>query len=133
MTQKIVSAVCRIAQGSPEKLSLGEQNIIRDWGFAPEYVDPMWRMLQQDSADDYIIATGEANSLQDFVAEAFSIVGLDWHDYVHSDATLFRPTDLPKSQVCVDKASRQLGWQAKFKMRDVVRKMILCKQTNTFY
>lgn len=124
VTQKIVSAVCRIAQGSPEKLTLGQLGIIRDWGFAPEYVDAMWRMMQQDTADDYIIATGEANSLQDFVAEAFSIVDLDWRDYVSSDATLFRPTDLPKSQGCADKALRQLGWQATFKMRDVVRNMI---------
>lgn len=131
VTKKIISAVCRIADGSKEKLVLGRLDIVRDWGWAPEYVDAMWRMMQQDIADDYIIATGEANSLQDFVAEAFAVVDLDWRDYVNSDATLFRPTDLASSQGCADKAFRQLGWQATFKMRDVVRKMIVCMQTNT--
>lgn len=129
VTQKIVSAVCRIAQGSSEKLTLGRLDIIRDWGWAPEYVNAMWRMLQQDTADDYVIATGEANSLEDFVAEAFAVVGLDWRDYVDFDPALFRPTDLARSQGCADKAFRKLGWQAKFKMRDVVRMMIKCAQT----
>lgn len=124
VTKKIISAVCRIAKGSPEKLTLGRLDIVRDWGWAAEYVDAMWRMMQQDTADDYIIATGEANSLQDFVAEAFAVVGLDWREYVNSDPALFRPTDLARSQGCADKAFRQLGWQAAFKMRDVVRKMI---------
>lgn len=124
VTKKIISAACRIARGSPEKLTLGRLDIVRDWGWAPEYVDAMWRMMQQDTADDYIIATGEANSLQDFVAEAFAVVDLDWCDYVNSDPALFRPTDLARSQGCADKAFRKLGWQAKFKMRDVVCKMI---------
>ena len=124
VTQKIISAASKIAQGSTEKLTLGRLDIVRDWGFAPEYVDAMWRMMQQELADDYIIATGEANSLQDFVAEAFAILDLDWRDYVNSDSTLFRPTDLARSQGCADKAFQQLGWQAKCKMRDVVRKML---------
>jgi GDPmannose 4,6-dehydratase len=124
VTKKIISTVCRIANGSPEKLTLGRLDIVRDWGWAPEYVDAMWRMMQQEVADDYIIATGEANSLQDFVAEAFAFFGLNWSDYVDSDPALFRPTDLARSQGCADKAFRQLGWQATFKMRDVVRKMI---------
>ncbi len=131
VTKKIISAVCRIAQGSPEKLTLGRLDIVRDWGWAPEYVDAMWRMMQQDTADDYIIATGEANSLQDFVAEAFAVAGLDWRDYVNSDPGLFRPTDLARSQGCADKAFSKLGWRATFKMRDVVGKMIesMSKQT----
>ena len=130
VTKKIISTVCRIANGSPEKLTLGRLDIVRDWGWAPEYVDAMWRMMQQETADDYIIATGEANSLQDFVAEAFAVVGLDWCDYVNSDPALFRPTDLARSQGCADKAFRQLGWQATFQMRDVVRKMIASTQTD---
>lgn len=124
VTQKIISVVCRIAQGSSEKLTLGRLDIVRDWGWAPDYVDAMWRMMQQEVADDYIIATGEANSLQDFVVEAFEVFGLNWCDYVNSDPALFRPTDLARSQGCADKAFRQLGWQATFKMRDVVRNMI---------
>jgi len=120
--------VCRIAQGSSEKLTLGRLDIIRDWGWAPEYVEAMWLMMQQDAADDYIVATGEANSLQDFVAEAFAVIDMDWCDYVNFDPALFRPTDLASSQGCADKAFRKLDWQAKFKMRDVVRTMIKCAQ-----
>lgn len=129
VTKKIVSAACRIAQGSKEKLTLGRLDIVRDWGWAPEYVDAMWSMLQQETPDDYIIATGEANSLQEFVAEAFAAVGLDWHDNVKSDPALFRPTDLARSQGCADKALRKFGWKAKFKMHDVVHKMIEATQT----
>lgn len=124
VTKKIVSAACRIAQGSTEKLTLGRLDIVRDWGWAPEYVDAMWRMMQQEGPDDYIIATGEANSLQDFVAEAFATLGLDWHEHVSSDPSLFRPTDLAMSHGCADKAARELGWSATFKMRDVIQKMI---------
>lgn len=130
VTQKIVSAVCRIAQGSKEKLILGRLDIIRDWGWAPDYVDAMWRMLQQDKADDYIIATDEANSLHDFVVEAFNSVGLNRDEHLILDTSLYRPTDLAISQGCSDKASRQLDWRATYKMRDVVRKMIEYKQTN---
>lgn len=124
VTKKIVSAACRIASGSDEKLTLGRLDIQRDWGWAPEYVNAMWRMMQQNKPDDYIIATGEANSLEDFVAETFNAVGLDWREYVRSDSALFRPTDLAISRGCADKAFYQLGWQAKFKMRDVVCKMV---------
>lgn len=124
VTRKIVSAACRIAQGSSERLMLGRLDIARDWGWAPEYVDAMWRMMQQDAPDDYIVATGEVNSLQDFVEEAFAAVSLDWHKYVESDSSLFRPTDLAWSQGCADKAFRKLGWQAQLKMRDIVRGMI---------
>lgn len=124
VTKKIVSAACRISSGSDEKLILGRLNIQRDWGWAPEYVDAMWRMMQQEKADDYIIASGETNSLEDFVAEAFTAVGLDWRDHVRSEPALFRPTDLAFSQGCADKAFRKLGWKAKNKMRDVVGMMV---------
>ena len=124
VTKKIILAACRIAEGSPEKLVLGRLDIVRDWGWAPEYVNAMWRMMQHEIADDYIIATGEANTLQDFVEEAFSVVGLDWREYVTTDQELFRPTDLARSQGCGDKALNQLGWKANYKMRDVVREMV---------
>ena len=127
VTQKIISAVCRIAHGSKEILTLGRLDIIRDWGWAPDYVDAMWRMLQQDKADDYIISTGEANSLQDFVEEAFKLVGLNWTSYVLCDSSLFRPTDLARSHGSADKARTQLDWEATYKMRDVVLKMIEAK------
>jgi len=124
VTQKIVHAARRIANGSAERLTLGRLDIVRDWGWAPEYVDAMWRMMQEDKPDDYIIATGEANSLQDFVAESFATVGLDWREHVDSDSTLFRPTDIAWSQGNPEKAARQLGWHASAHMKEVVAKMM---------
>lgn len=124
VTRKVISAACRIAQGSTEKLIVGRLNIVRDWGWSPEYVDAMWRMLQHGKADDYIVATGEANSLEDFVSFTFESLGLNWRDHVEIDSALFRPTDLFWSQGCSDKAERILGWNAKSKMRDVIRMMI---------
>jgi len=124
VTRKIISAACRIANGSKEKLELGKLDIVRDWGWAPEYVDAMWRILQQDKADDFIIATGEANSLEEFVKYTFDYLGLTWHDHVVSNSALFRPTDLLWSQGNAHKAKSQLGWEASSKMRDVVSNMI---------
>ncbi len=124
VTRKIISAARRIAEGSTERLALGRLDIVRDWGWAPEYVDAMWRMMQQDEPNDYIIATGEANSLQEFVAESFAIVGLDWREHVDSDPTLFRPTDLAWSQGNPEKAARELGWRAGTQMKGVVARMM---------
>ncbi|MEA5620661.1 GDP-mannose 4,6-dehydratase [Cronbergia sp. UHCC 0137] len=124
VTQKIVAAVCRIVQGSADKLYLGNMSIQRDWGWAEEYVEAMYLMLQQTQPDDYVIATGESTSLEDFVAAAFADVNLDWHDYVVVDTSLLRPTDLAVGRANPAKAKCQLGWQAKNKMRDVVHKMI---------
>ena len=129
VTRKIISAACRIAKGSKEKLELGRLDIVRDWGWAPEYVEAMWKMLQQERADDYIIATGEANPLEEFVRCAFDSLGLDWHDHVVSNSALFRPTDLLWSQGCADKAERVLGWRASSRMKEVIQMMI--KEENT--
>lgn len=123
VTRKIISAACRIAKGSNEKLELGRLDIVRDWGWAPEYVEAMWKMLQQERADDYIIATGEANSLEEFVRCAFDSLGLNWHDHVVSNSALFRPTDLLWSQGCPDKAEKVLGWRASSRMKDVIQMM----------
>lgn len=124
VTRKITSAVNRIANGSSETLSLGNLDIVRDWGWAPEYVRAMWLMLQQDEPDDYIISTGESYSLRDFVATAFNVVDLDWQKYVHVDKTLLRPTDLACSAGTADKAFQKFGWRAVFKMPEVVRAMV---------
>lgn len=124
VTQKIVQAARHIANGSTERLTLGRLDIVRDWGWAPEYVEAMWRMMQEDKPDDYIIATGESNSLESFVAESFAAVGLDWREYVDSDPALFRPTDIAWSQGNPEKAVHQLGWYAKAKMKEVVAQMI---------
>lgn len=129
VTKKIILAASRIAQGSLEKLTLGRLDIVRDWGWAPEYVEAMWLMLQQDKPDDYIVATGESNSLEDFVSQAFTSVGLDWRKYVESDPAFFRPTDLAWSQGSAEKALHKLGWQGKLKMRDVVQRMVTSIQT----
>lgn len=130
VTRKIISTACRIANGSKEKLELGHLNIVRDWGWAPEYVDAMWRMLQQENADDFIIATGEANSLEDFVNCTFDYLGLNWRDHVVSSSELFRPTDLYWSQGCSDKAQKILEWRASSRMKDVIRKMVEAENSN---
>jgi len=124
VTRKIAAAATRIAGGSGERLKLGRLDIVRDWGWAPEYVEAMWAMLQQSSPRDFVIATGESHSLEQFVASAFEAVGLDWRRHVDSDPTLFRPTDLPVSRGNPAAAAEALGWRARFKMPDVVRAMV---------
>lgn len=124
VTKKIIAAACRIAKGSTENVRLGNISIRRDWGWAEEYVDAMWRMLQQPVSDDYVIATGEHNSLQDFVRTAFEAVGLDWSRYVQVDSTLVRPADHSIGYGNPIKAKANLGWVPGFKMADVVKKMI---------
>jgi len=130
VTRKIVAAASRIAAGSDERLVLGRLGIVRDWGWAPEYVDAMWRMLQAPTPRDYVIATGEANSLQAFVDAAFAAVDLDSAAYVDSDQALFRPTDLAWSQGRPDLAQRDLGWKAQYKMHDVVKAMVAAETAN---
>ena len=130
VTRKIIAAACRIAAGSREKLRLGNISIRRDWGWAPEYVEAMWRMLQQDQADDFVIATGETHSLEDLVDAAFSQAGLSWQDHVEVDPDLLRPADLEIGRADPAKAMKVLGWQARYRMRDVVRMMIEHEQSN---
>jgi GDPmannose 4,6-dehydratase len=123
VTKKIVAAASRIAQGSDEKLTLGSLAVRRDWGWAPEYVDAMWRMLQRDEPEDFVIATGESHSIEDFVRLAFGQRGLDWRDHVTPDPSLHRPLEIMANKGNAAKASRLLGWQANRKMADVVRLM----------
>ena len=123
VTQKIIQAAKRIAGGSGERLMLGRLDICRDWGWAPEYIDAMWRMLQQPDPQDFVIATGESHSLEEFVSEAFHIHDLDWRDCVDISPTLFRPSDITYSLGDPVKAASILGWQAQKKMRDVIRIM----------
>jgi len=127
VTQKIVAAACRIAQGSNEQLYLGNMHIQRDWGWAPEYVEAMYLMLQQEQPDDYVIATGESGSLEEFVAAAFASVNLDWRHHVVIDNSLLRPTDLAVGRGNPVKAKDKLGWQAKYKMKQVVQMMVEAK------
>jgi GDPmannose 4,6-dehydratase len=130
VTQKIISAACRIAAGSPEKLNLGNLDIERDWGWAPEYVEAMWRMLQQPEPSDFVIATGKSSKLSDFIGEAFSCVGLDWKAHVEIDPSLFRPTDLMAGRADPGRAASVLGWKAEKFMPEVVRLMVGVEQGN---
>jgi GDPmannose 4,6-dehydratase len=124
VTRKIVAAAARIARGHPERLRLGNIRVKRDWGWAPEYVDAMWRILQQERPDDYVIATGQSRSLEDFVAAAFEAVGLRYLDHVEVDPSLYRPSDIEGNAGNPEKAARKLGWRASARMDEVVRRMI---------
>lgn len=124
VTQKIVKAVSRNACGSNERLQLGNISIARDWGWAPEYVEAMWLMLQQEQPDDFVIATGQTHALESFVTAAFAYVGLDWRNYVDTDTSLYRPTEILWGGGSPIKAYKKLGWKAKSCMHDVVKKMI---------
>jgi len=124
VTRKIVAAASRIAGGSRERLRLGNVRVRRDWGWAPEYVEAMWRMLQQPAAEDFVIATGETRSLQDFVDSAFAAVGLRAADHVEIDPQLIRPTDIESNAADPGKAARLLGWRATVRMDEVVRRMV---------
>ena len=124
VTKKIVKAACRIAAGSHEKLHLGNIDIARDWGSAEEYVEAMWLMLQHPTPEDFVIATGETNTLQDFVANVFETVGLDWAQHVLTDPTLLRPSEIMVSRGNPAKAMEKLGWQATRKMRDVIKLIV---------
>ena len=124
VTKKIVKTACRIARGEQYVLHLGNISVQRDWGWAPEYVKAMWLMLQQEQPDDYVIATGNTCSLQDFVAEVFSRLDMDWRNYVEHHAGFIRPTDIQSSLANPAKARQQLGWEARYVMRDVAQMMV---------
>jgi GDPmannose 4,6-dehydratase len=123
VTQKIVRSAQRIASGSKEKLNLGNITIARDWGWAPEYVEAMWLILQQEKPQDFVIATGETNSLEEFVSAAFDTLGLNWQDHVITDPSLVRPSEIMVSIGDPRRAERILGWKAKSMMCDVARLM----------
>jgi len=125
VTQKIVHAAKRIAAGSTEKLTLGRMDISRDWGWAPDYVEAMWLMLQQQESEDYVIATGHTFSLEDFVAIAFELLQLDWRNHVIQDHKLFRPTDILINSADPEKARKGLNWSAKVQGRLVVEGMVI--------
>ncbi|HEY9698530.1 MAG TPA: GDP-mannose 4,6-dehydratase [Trichocoleus sp.] len=124
VTQKIVTEACDIARGQDKKLYLGNISIQRDWGWSPEYVEAMYLMLQQEQPDDFVIATGVANALEEFVIEVFAYLGLDWREHVEVDKSLYRPTDIAVSRGNATKAKECLGWQAKYTMKDIAQMMV---------
>jgi GDPmannose 4,6-dehydratase len=128
VTQKVIATACRIAEGSDEKLRLGNTTIARDWGWAPEYVEAMWRMLQRDRPEDYIIATGQTHTLDEFVAKTFAALGLDAAAHVETDPALLRPTDIVVSHGNPAKARRSLGWQATHALDGIIGEMIAARR-----
>jgi len=129
VSQKIISAAVRIGHGSKETLQLGNLDVIRDWGYAKEYVEAIYRMLHQPQPDDFVIATGTSNSLRDMVHEAFSYYGLNWQEHCAIDDSLKRPSDISQSLGNAAKAKRLLNWEAKTLMPDMVKLMLQdCEQ-----
>lgn len=123
VTQKIVTGAARIARGELAVLTMGNLQIYRDWGWAPEYVDAMWRMLQQDSPTDFVIATGRTTSLEEFVALAFGYFGLDWRNHVCHDSALLRPSDIRFGAANPARARERLGWAASVSLEELVARM----------
>ena len=124
VTRKIVAAAARIAAGSREKLNLGNMDAKRDWGWAPDYVDAMWRMLQQETPSDFVIATGKLSSVREFVGSAFAAFELDWSDHVVIDPLLVRPTDFGYAGNAA-RAAKVLGWMPTLVMPELVRTLAL--------
>jgi len=124
VTRKITRGVADILSGREQKLYLGNLDARRDWGYAPEYVEAMWRMLQQPEPDDYVIATGEMHTVREFVEAVFSQVGLDWREHVEIDPRYFRPTEV--DELCGDasKAAAKLGWRPQTGFLQIVRLML---------
>lgn len=124
VTRKIVKRAVEISRGLENKLMLGNLDAKRDWGYAKEYVEGMWRMLQQDKPDDYVLATGETHSVREFLEAVFGYLNLNWQDYVEIDSRLFRPTEVDLLQGDASKAKRILGWEPKVKFNDLARLMV---------
>src|SRR5581483_7767831 len=124
VTRKISHGVARIAKGRATELHLGNLSARRDWGFAGDYVEAMWRMLQQPTADDFVIATGESHSVQELVEIAFGVVGLDWRAYVREDPALLRPAEVDRLIGDASKARRVLGWAPRVGFAELVEMMV---------
>jgi GDPmannose 4,6-dehydratase len=126
VSRKITRAATRIKLGLQEKLYLGNLDAKRDWGYAKDYVEAMWLILQQSEADDYVIATGETHSVREFLDEAFGHLGLDWKPYVEIDPKYFRPAEVDILQGDASKAEQKLKWKPRVLFRDLVQLMVKC-------
>lgn len=131
VTQKIVHGAARIAKKNERVLELGNIEISRDWGWAPDYVEAMWAMLQQDQPEDYVVATGQSNTLRQFVEQAFNWFGLDWKNHVVINPDYNRPSDIMISKADPSKAFKGLGWKAKYNMENVVD--LMCEATDSSF
>lgn len=123
VTRKITQGVARIKLGKQKVLKLGNLDAVRDWGFAGDYVEAMWLMLQQYASDDYVVATGECHSVREFVELAFSMAGLNWQDHVEIDKRLFRPHEVPHLRGNAAKAHKVLGWKPRHSFEQLVKMM----------
>jgi GDPmannose 4,6-dehydratase len=124
VTRKITRAVGAILRGEQKDLRLGNLDAKRDWGFAKDYMDGAWRMLQADEPDDYVLATNETHTVEEFLDEAFTYVDLDWHDYVTIDPRYFRPSEVDLLIGDYSKAKEKLGWEPTVRFQELVRMMV---------
>ena len=124
VTRKITRAVGRIKMGLQDRLYMGNVNSLRDWGYAGDYVEGMWRILQHERPDEFVLATGEMHSVKEFLQEAFSLVGLEWEKYVECDKRYLRPTEVDQLLGDASKAKRELGWEPKVRFHDLVKMMV---------
>ncbi|HEY3131869.1 MAG TPA: GDP-mannose 4,6-dehydratase [Acidobacteriota bacterium] len=124
VSRKITRAIAAIVSGKQEYLYLGNLRAKRDWGYAPEYVEAMWLMLQQDNSDDYVIGTGETHSVGEFLEEGFGYARMDWRKYLREDPRYMRPTEVDCLSADTTKARKELGWEARIRFRDLVRIMV---------
>jgi GDPmannose 4,6-dehydratase len=124
VTRKITRAVAKIATGSKEKLYLGNLDAVRDWGYAKEYVESMWLMLQQDKSSDYVVATGVGATVKDFAEASFARVGLSWKDHVEVDKKYIRPTEVDALIGDPTKANKELKWQARTHWKELAELMV---------
>lgn len=124
VTRKIVRAACEIALGRSGKLELGDLSVVRDWGWAPEYVDAFWRMLRLEQPEDFVLATGQSQPLEQFVSEVFDRLGLRFRDHVISNPELFRPNETRAQRADPARAAEQLGWRATTHLSEVARLMV---------
>ena len=124
MTRKIVRAVARISQGLDSELVLGNLENRRDWGRAQDYVEAMWLMLRHDVPDDYVVATGETHSVQEFVEAAFAVVNLPWQKFLRHNSSFDRPAEPSRLVGCADKIRKTLGWRSAGTFPELVREMV---------
>jgi GDPmannose 4,6-dehydratase len=124
VTRKITRALAAIKAGKQKELFLGNLDAKRDWGYAPEYIEAMWMILQQDKPDDFVLGTGESHSVREFLEEAFSYVSLDWRDYIKTDPHYFRPTEVDYLLADPAKAKQMLGWEPKVKFHELIKIMV---------
>ena len=124
VTRKISNGVAKIKMGLEKEIRLGNLDARRDWGYSPDYVRAMWMILQQDKPDDYVVATGQSHSVRDLVAQAFSVLGLNWQDYVEVDKQFFRPAEIFELRGDASKAKRKLGWKPTVSFEEMIKIMV---------